>query len=286
MISEQQQIAAASSLFFSVITTLFWFCSGPRTCLKLDPLVLLWLGQNRAEKAVDDLFDGVTLGSKSIRATKSSNHSTSSTHSSSSGSDPSTNETNSSGPLSRDLSSTTGFKKSRAIFGDDFFGAVEGVRFESSSSTPGSLCPTPVKIKKEEDGVPSPRSHLSNSVTVPLPGLSSSSVGSNGLSPGQQAIARKRSAYQASLTGGGSAAPSSSVNGSSSNVGLLSESSPEVSSSQNCTGISPVPSLESSEIDLELWDLDIHESSTSQSSGTGHALPSLRTVSPARALVV
>ena len=235
--------------------------------------MLLWLGQNRAEKAVDDLFDGVTIGSTSIRATKSSNHSTSSNNSPSSGtSDPKlANETNSTNSLTNDLSSNivSNFKKTRALFGDDFYtiGGIGG-RFGSNSSSP-SLCPTPVKIKKEEDGVPSPRSHLSNSVTVPLPTISNNIV-SNGLSPGQQAIARKRSAYQASLTATGSTA-TSSVNGSSSstnNLGLLSESSPEVSSSQNCTGFSPVPSLESSEIDLELWDLDIHESSTSQSSGT------------------
>lgn len=128
---------------------------------------------------------------------------------------------------------------------------------------------TPVKIKKEEDSVLSPRSHLSASALQQAMsstngpsggGLPSGGPGTTVVSgSSHQPIARKRTAYQAALvTGLGHS------NGA--NAGL-SESSPEVSSSQNCTGISPVPSLESSEIDLELWDLDIHESSTSQSSG-------------------
>lgn len=93
-------------------------------------------------------------------------------------------------------------------------------------------------------------------------------------------VARKRTAYQALV---GSTSNHSTTPTNSNSIGLIinspncqstnslstiqSESSPEVSSSQNCTGISPAPSLESSEIDLELWDLDIHESSASNSSG-------------------
>uniref|UniRef100_T1JU60 Uncharacterized protein n=1 Tax=Tetranychus urticae TaxID=32264 RepID=T1JU60_TETUR len=70
----------------------------------------------------------------------------------------------------------------------------------------------------------------------------------------ERSIVRKRSALQV--------APGS--------IGTI-ESSPEVSSSQTGTGISPVPSLNSSEIgevDLDFWDLDINESSSiSHSSG-------------------
>ena len=181
--------------------------------------MLLWLGQNRAEKAVDDLFDGMTLGSTSIRATKTSSSLSGST------------SITSNGP--------------------------------SSSPSDSTSCPTPLKIKKEEDGSASPtRSHLSSSHysgSLPNPVT-------NGSLAGSQPLARKRTAYQAALGGTINSTVSA---GNSAVSGLLSESSPEVSSSQNCNGISPVPSLESSELDLELWDLDIHESSTSNSSGSG-----------------
>lgn len=73
-----------------------------------------------------------------------------------------------------------------------------------------------------------------------------------------QPLARKRTALSANVA-------SNLINY------LVAESSPEVSSSQNGTGISPVPSLNSSEIgevDLDFWDLDINEhSSISHSSG-------------------
>lgn len=76
-----------------------------------------------------------------------------------------------------------------------------------------------------------------------------------------QPIARKRAALQAAQS-----VTTNHITG-----GLTAESSPEVSSSQNGTGISPVPSLNSSElgeVDLDFWDLDINESSSaSQSSG-------------------
>jgi len=83
----------------------------------------------------------------------------------------------------------------------------------------------------------------------------------NSASVGLQPIARKRAALQAAAAAGSGTGTA------------LSESSPEVSSSQNGTGISPVPSLASSEIgevDLDFWDLDIHESSTSHSSGNNN----------------
>lgn len=149
-------------------------------------------------------------------------------------------------------------------------------------SASSALCPTPVKIKKEDDGVLSPRSqlhhHSSHLQVMPNGGsiVHSPVVNSNlqQQQHQQQPVARKRTAFQAALLSNGGQAGTtttgSTAASSSNNIGLLSESSPEVSSSQNCisSGISPVPSLESSEIDLELWDLDIHESSTSQSSGT------------------
>ncbi|XP_015787515.1 ecdysone receptor isoform X1 [Tetranychus urticae] len=79
-------------------------------------------------------------------------------------------------------------------------------------------------------------------------------INNNSTSCSLQPIVRKRSALQV--------APGS--------IGTI-ESSPEVSSSQTGTGISPVPSLNSSEIgevDLDFWDLDINESSSiSHSSG-------------------
>nr|ATB56336.1 ecdysone receptor [Panonychus citri] len=85
-------------------------------------------------------------------------------------------------------------------------------------------------------------------------------LNSNNMSPcSLQPIVRKRSALQVT--------PGSSTL----NCGSIVESSPEVSSSQTGTGISPVPSLNSSEIgevDLDFWDLDINESSSiSHSSG-------------------
>lgn len=123
----------------------------------------------------------------------------------------------------------SGYRKARATFPDDF------LNDESVKLGPCSVA----KIKKEP--AESTRNHHSANV-------------------GLQPIARKRAALQA-------AAASGTVTGT---VTTLSESSPEVSSSQNGTGISPVPSLASSEIgevDLDFWDLDIHESSTSHSSG-------------------
>ena len=265
--------------------------------------MLLWLGQNRAEKAVDDLFDGVTIGSSGIRATKSHNHnSTSSSSSSSCSVSEQTSLVNDtiSNTISNDLSSNTvsnytnNNKKSRAIFGDDLL-TIDGVRFETNSATTTATTTTVVdpmypstvvKIKRENDTMPSSRSHLSQSGTITMPLMTSTNIdtmgqstttttpitnGLNGVQAQQQQqqpIARKRTAYQAALAGVTVVASSTSTNLSNvTNSGLLSDGLPEVSSSQNCTGISPVPSLESSEIDLELWDLDIHESSTSQSSG-------------------
>lgn len=124
-------------------------------------------------------------------------------------------------------SSDAGYKKARATFPDDFL---------NEDSMRLGPCSVP-KIKKEP--------------------AESSRPSASGLQP----IARKRAALQAAAASGSSATVS---------VTGLSESSPEVSSSQNGTGISPVPSLASSEIgevDLDFWDLDIHESSTSHSSG-------------------
>lgn len=128
--------------------------------------------------------------------------------------------------------SGAGYKKARATFPDDFLNE-ENMRL--------GPCSVP-KIKKEP--------------------AESSRPSASGLQP----IARKRAALQAAAASGSSAAIS---------VTGLSESSPEVSSSQNGTGISPVPSLASSEIgevDLDFWDLDIHESSTSHSSGLSYTL--------------
>lgn len=124
-------------------------------------------------------------------------------------------------------STGAGYKKARATFPDDFL-IEDSVRIGPCSVA---------KIKKEP--------------------AESSRSSSSGLQP----IVRKRAALQAASASGVS--PNVSVTG-------LSESSPEVSSSQNGTGISPVSSLASSEIgevDLDFWDLDIHESSTSHSSG-------------------
>ncbi|KAJ6225524.1 hypothetical protein RDWZM_004069 [Blomia tropicalis] len=269
-------------------------------------------GQNRAEKAVDDLFDGVTIGSSGIRATKSHNHnSTSSSSSSSCSVSEQTSLVNDtiSNTISNDLSSNTvsnytnNNKKSRAIFGDDLL-TIDGVRFETNSATTTATTTTVVdpmypstvvKIKRENDTMPSSRSHLSQSGTITMPLMTSTNIdtmgqstttttpitnGLNGVQAQQQQqqqqpIARKRTAYQAALAGVTVVASSTSTNLSNvTNSGLLSDGLPEVSSSQNCTGISPVPSLESSEIDLELWDLDIHESSTSQSSGKEDMSPS------------
>ncbi len=132
-----------------------------------------------------------------------------------------------SGSSSSSSGNESGYKKARATFPDDFLNE------ESMRLGP---CSQP-KIKKEP--------------------AESSRPSASGLQP----IARKRAALQAAAASGTSG--SVSVTG-------LSESSPEVSSSQNGTGISPVPSLASSEIgevDLDFWDLDIHESSTSHSSG-------------------
>ena len=131
------------------------------------------------------------------------------------------------GPSGSTSSNDSGYKKARATFPDDFLNE-DNMRL--------GPCSVP-KIKKEP--------------------AESSRPSASGLQP----IARKRAALQAAAASGSSATVS---------VTGLSESSPEVSSSQNGTGISPVPSLASSEIgevDLDFWDLDIHESSTSHSSG-------------------
>lgn len=249
----------------------------------LDPLVLLWLGQNgRAEKAVDDLFDGMTIGASSnnsngggIRATKSTNnHSTSSVVAATidGGGGTSMSTDLSTGATSSAIGGIP-FRKGRVIFPDDFR-TVDGVASASTTSlaaaAAATICPTPGKIKKEDDGTASPRSRLSDTSLSNTARLVTNGAG-NGAGTSQQTntpIARKRSAYQASIvTADGGALVRNSNNQVSSGL-LKVESSPEVSSSQNCSGISPVPSLESSEIDLELWDLDIHESSTSHSSGT------------------
>jgi len=151
----------------------------------------------------------------------------------------------SSGPSSAGTSSGSGngsgYRKARATFPDDF------INEESMKLVP---CSVPTKIKKE----PAESSRTGGSSTS----------GNTGLQP----IARKRAALQAAAAAGGSGLPP--PNGAIAAVGPTAESSPEVSSSQNGTGISPVPSLSSSEIgevDLDFWDLDIHESSTSHSSG-------------------
>ncbi|XP_027197659.1 ecdysone receptor-like isoform X2 [Dermatophagoides pteronyssinus] len=165
------------------------------------------------------------------------------------------------------------------------------------------LCPTPVKIKKEDDesslsptlsSSSSSRSHYQNNNNSSSLSSSSSApamIVTNGTTtiPGgnhhhHQPVARKRTAYQA-LVGSTTTTttnntiiigqhPSTNTNRNSSSTSLLSESSPEVSSSQNCTVISPVPSLDSSEIDLDLWNLDLHESSASNSSGKEEMSPS------------
>ncbi|KAH9396980.1 Oxysterols receptor LXR-alpha [Tyrophagus putrescentiae] len=260
------------------------------------------LAVNRAaEKAVDDLFEGVTIGSSgSIRATKSNGSLLSNSHHSSSTSSSTSSSASSTGSGGTDSGTSSSgsvvgvgggssFKKTRALFADDsgFFSSLESgssggnSRFEPSTapSAATALCPTPVKIKKEDDGVLSPRSQLHHHNGGHLQMMANGTGGGvtslvqQQQQQQQQPIARKRTAYQAALLINGGQAGTTTTTGPgnpNNHIGLLSESSPEVSSSQNCisSGISPVPSLESSEIDLELWDLDIHESSTSQSSGT------------------
>lgn len=220
--------------------------------------MLLWLGQNRANKAsVDNLFDASLDANNELsagpRVLKS-------------------NEVVSVGPTASnsnnfnenvDPGTSSIMKKARSSFSGEYY-TVEnnsgsntnhntvsptGLVESTASSTSSSYMMSPKVIKKEpqdDNGLRSQiRSHLSSHH-----GLSAGPSGAQHLQP----IARKRSVYQASLGGSGQA--------------RTSESSPEVSSSQNILPvISPVPSLESSEIDLELWDLDLHESSTSHSSG-------------------
>ncbi|RWS16006.1 ecdysone receptor B1-like isoform [Dinothrombium tinctorium] len=170
--------------------------SVPSSLSKLDPLVLLWLSQTRAER-VEEILDGSVSGSLATGE-----------------SDPSNGVV---------------IKKARAVFPDDFMNE------ESMKLGP---CSVP-RVKKE--AAESSSRHASSSGSL-------------------QPIARKRAAYQAAAAAGNVV------------VGPTAESSPEVSSSQNGTGISPVPSLNSSElgeVDLDFWDLDINESSSaSHSSGT------------------
>lgn len=278
----------------------------------------MWLGQNRAEKAVDDLFDGMTLDSNSnsgIRATKSSNITNKATSS-----NPINNNTtniNNNNLLASNVLPNGGEYKKLNIFANT---PVPSVNTNSTTNTEflsapiidtnGHLdldtdvfdngndgndndasmplsCPTPVKIKKDDECLSplSNRSHNSNSSSTN--NISTSIVANIGTVPAlaiagghyppantnstHQPVARKRTAYQALVGSSSNIVTINSSNSTQTNgptpATILSESSPEVSSSQN-TVISPVPSLESSEIDLELWDLDIHESSASNSSGS------------------
>lgn len=126
-------------------------------------------------------------------------------------------------------------KKARAIFPDDFINEDAISKTLGPYSSSGRRAPG---VKKEA--------------------AESTSRANSSASAALGPVARKRAAIQAAA-GGPIPGPTTA------------ESSNEVSSSQNGTGISPVPSLNSSEIgevDLDFWDLDINESSSaSQSSG-------------------
>lgn len=275
----------------------------------------MWLGQNRAEKAVDDLFDGMTLDSNSnngIRATKSSNitnkQPTSSNTTINNNNNNTTNINNN--VLGSNVLPNGGEYKKLNIFANvnanqnsttnneflsapiiDTNGHLEldtdvfdnGNGGDDNDASMPLLCPTPVKIKKEDECLSplSNRSHNSNSSTTntivanigTVPALTIAGAAHYppaNTNPTHQPVARKRTAYQALVGSNNNIVTINSSNNTQTNgptTAILSESSPEVSSSQN-TVISPVPSLESSEIDLELWDLDIHESSASNSSGS------------------
>ncbi|RWS27503.1 ecdysone receptor B1-like isoform [Leptotrombidium deliense] len=168
-----------------------------RVTEQLDPLVLLWLSQTRADR-VEEILDGPVTGSLAT------------------------------GNEADQSNGNVVIKKARAVFPDDFI---------NEDSIKLGPCSVP-RVKKE--AAESSSRHASSS--------------SGSLQP----IARKRAAYQAAAAAGNVGGPTA-------------ESSPEVSSSQNGTGISPVPSLNSSElgeVDLDFWDLDINESSSaSHSSG-------------------
>ena len=138
----------------------------------------------------------------------------------------------SSGSYTNESDNSVVFKKARATFPDDFI---------NEESLKLNLCNTP-KIKRETESPTSSSSR--NFINFQLGAF--------------QSFARKKTTLSATVGSNLINYPTA-------------ESSPEVSSSQNGTGISPVPSLNSSEIgevDLDFWDLDINESSSiSHSSG-------------------
>lgn len=191
----------------------------------MDPLVLLWLSQTRADR-VEEFLDGAPSANGGASTAANGSAATATT---------TTTTAAVNGAANGGVEEGVVIKKARAIFPDDFI---------NENSIKLGPCSRPrtaaVGVKKE----------AAESTSRQTNGAATSN--GTGLAP----VARKRAAYQAAAGGP---------------VPVSAESSNEVSSSQTGTGISPVPSLNSSEIgevDLEFWDLDINESSSaSQSSG-------------------